>query len=212
MTRREPSWTRLDHAQRMAASDADLARWEAEAIELDAEAATQYRDRRVLYEAVVDLAGRLWPAPFPSHRAVYNVLRRHKPVDCSGHWRSVVARMGTEIRAHRVRVTDEKARTDKAARLAAAAVLWLAARGQQPGTDYEPADAVKMADGIAFNEEVARLRAEAPWRPFGGDDECDASCRGWDGDDYRCDCGTRRVQWNSDHHTFNRPSIFPETW
>lgn len=33
------------------------------------------------------------------------------------------------------------------------------------------------------------------WHEFDGNDNCDASCRGWNGEDRRCDCGNRRVYW-----------------
>lgn len=36
---------------------------------------------------------------------------------------------------------------------------------------------------------------EEVWYDFDGNDDCDESCRGWNGEDRRCDCGNRRVDW-----------------
>lgn len=33
------------------------------------------------------------------------------------------------------------------------------------------------------------------WFDFAGNDSCDGTCKGWDGLDSRCDCGSRRVYW-----------------
>jgi len=35
------------------------------------------------------------------------------------------------------------------------------------------------------------------WHSFAGSDACDAACRGWDGVSRRCDCGNRRVYWDT---------------
>lgn len=34
---------------------------------------------------------------------------------------------------------------------------------------------------------------EFDWIDFDGDDDCSDDCRGWNGKDYRCDCGSYRV-------------------
>lgn len=36
---------------------------------------------------------------------------------------------------------------------------------------------------------------EKTWYEFDGNENCDESCRGWDGLSNRCDCGNRRVYW-----------------
>lgn len=33
------------------------------------------------------------------------------------------------------------------------------------------------------------------WINFEGNDDCDETCRGWDGEGRRCECGNRRVGW-----------------
>lgn len=35
------------------------------------------------------------------------------------------------------------------------------------------------------------------WHSFAGADDCDEECKGWDGESYRCQCGNRRVYWDT---------------
>ncbi|OME54104.1 hypothetical protein BSK59_16115 [Paenibacillus odorifer] len=36
---------------------------------------------------------------------------------------------------------------------------------------------------------------EVNWIEFDDNDNCSSECRGWNGEDYRCDCGDRRVSF-----------------
>ena len=60
------------------------------------------------------------------------------------------------------------------------------------------------------------------WIDFEGDRSgCDDDCRGWDGQERRCDCGNRRVSWSciedkckciTDNETANCPNAYAEAW
>ena len=43
--------------------------------------------------------------------------------------------------------------------------------------------------------ESARMKAAGEFVGIPGNSNCDDDCRGWDGNDRRCDCGNRRVFW-----------------
>lgn len=89
------------------------------------------------------------------------------------------------------------------------AIAFLLARGKTLGADFSSANAVAVANQLAFEEEVARLMAEGGPFDFAGKN-CD-ECPGWDGDSHRCDCGNRRVSWvASDWHSFEDPDVRAE--
>ena len=95
------------------------------------------------------------------------------------------------------------------------AILWLLERGKKIGVDFSADDAIQCADGIAFDEEIARQIAnlgEDEGISFSGDDNCE-NCSGWDGSSRRCDCGNRRVGWERGYgHSFKTPSIYAEAY
>lgn len=92
------------------------------------------------------------------------------------------------------------------------AICWLIAKGKRYGEDFTVESAVRMAEQIAYDEEVARSQGPEGsefWHNFDGNN-CD-SCIGWDGRSHRCNCGNRRVSWSqSAGHTFENPSIYGE--
>jgi hypothetical protein len=94
------------------------------------------------------------------------------------------------------------------------AIAFLQVRGRHIVTDFTLDNAVTRADCIAYDEEVARRLAELAggWFSFDGDDGCE-TCNGWDGTSPRCECGNRRLYWSaSDGHSFQNPSIHPQTF
>lgn len=82
------------------------------------------------------------------------------------------------------------------------AVAFLTERGH----DVPARDAVvEAAETVAFNECVAN---EAPTAgvfniAFDGAENCgyDGDCGGWDGVSNRCECGNRRVYWETSYGT-----------
>lgn len=91
--------------------------------------------------------------------------------------------------------------------LLADAIAWLAVRGKVVGIDYKMENAVEVANELAFDEEIAQIKAANEWQYVSGNDEC-THCRGWDGSSPRCECGTYRVSWECGYgHSFKTPSV-----
>jgi hypothetical protein len=59
--------------------------------------------------------------------------------------------------------------------------------------------ALQKAKEMMLEKSNPELREET-WYSFAGDDNCE-DCRGWDGIEYRCDCGNRRVYWDCEKRT-----------
>ncbi len=75
------------------------------------------------------------------------------------------------------------------------AVAFLVKHGQTPGVDFDPARAVDAAESLAMRLAIEKCMAEGGPFAFGGSDDCDSGCQGWDGESHRCQCGNRRVSW-----------------
>lgn len=65
------------------------------------------------------------------------------------------------------------------------------------GKDFTTENATQVAEDMAFNKEVEKRIKDGGYFEFNGQN-CDGPCSGWDGVSHRCDCGNRRVYWQSD--------------
>jgi len=54
-----------------------------------------------------------------------------------------------------------------------------------------------LVDDVCQDILIEEARAEGGFHSFCGDDSCE-NCEGWDGSSHRCECGNRRVSWDSD--------------
>jgi hypothetical protein len=87
------------------------------------------------------------------------------------------------------------------------AIVYLAERKQKVGVDFKAEDAVALANEIAFDEAVKEKVASDEMFSFSGDDYCE-NCSGWDGQDRRCSCGNRRVNWERGYNfSFKSPVL-----
>lgn len=81
------------------------------------------------------------------------------------------------------------------------------------GTAAEATDPVKAANDLAYEIEVKRMQHEirtGRYEATTGDKNCDGGkdCS-WDGESRRCQCGNRRMYWETwDDHSFLKPSIY----
>ena len=74
--------------------------------------------------------------------------------------------------------------------------------------DVLPEDARDTATEIRREELIAEATAKGGFVAFGGDDNCEG-CEGWDMEDRRCQCGNRRVYWDSDGE-FDNMTIYAQ--
>ncbi|MCK4665972.1 hypothetical protein KAU33_04440 [Candidatus Dependentiae bacterium] len=90
------------------------------------------------------------------------------------------------------------------------AINWLTEHGKTIGVDFTLSGALSLANGMAFENEVAKqiqeIKRTGEFVTFQGDDNCE-NCKGWDGERNRCECGTRRVGWEKNR--FDTFFLFP---
>lgn len=112
----------------------------------------------------------------------------------------------------------ERKRQADGDRKALRAVEWLAARGWSVSggmwvnaTGGTPVDSapIDLADELARDEAIAVAKSGGMIR-FSGDDDCE-DCAGWDGESRRCECGNRRVGWES-QGDFESMHVYGEAW
>lgn len=103
---------------------------------------------------------------------------------------------------------ENKSKNEK--ELLAKAVLWLKEKGKELGKDYQVTEAVYTANNIAFEEEIEKRKKLGGYIEFSGDDNCE-DCEGWDMETGRCQCGNRRVSWDSSGNFLNI-SIYAEAY
>lgn len=88
------------------------------------------------------------------------------------------------------------------------AAKWLIDKGKKYGEDFTEETAIEIADNIAFYEAVETMKKNLGFISFSGNDDCE-NCRGWDMESNRCECGARRVYWDSFGFSFkNSSSLF----
>lgn len=157
-----------------------------------------------------DQARKLLKELFPRETALHRYVNRYRVSSYYEPWDFVAS-------IKKAREEKEKAEKAKKAEaelqaLQAKAILWLQERGKKLGEDFRVADAIETANAIAFEEEVARKRAEGGLFSFSGEDSCE-DCGGWDGESRRCECGNRRVSWESGWgHSFLNPYVHGEAY
>jgi hypothetical protein len=118
----------------------------------------------------------------------------------------------TDARARKRKEDSEKAANVECVAQTVHAVKWLEARGKIQGTDFEIANAIEVANDLAYEQEAERLQEEGGMRSFSGDDSCE-NCGGWDGVSHRCECGNRRVSWAQGYgHSFKNPYVYAEAY
>lgn len=107
----------------------------------------------------------------------------------------------------------ESRQNEQQVMMCAQAILWLQAKGKVLGTDFFANDAVAQANDISSQEEITRriqqIKESDTLIEFNGQN-CD-DCAGWDGESRRCDCGNRRVSWESGG-TFLEPYVYGEAY
>lgn len=198
---RAPGWVRKTLEEIAAADDETRLAWYNEARAIDAEnvrvaQAAQERWNAasvVILDQCPDMAG-------PLRRA-----RKHlwNPTRYEFVWRER-ERSLIQLAAKRLELAVEKDRARALSEKAQRAVLWLAAHDRQPGSYV---DAIETANCISAEEEIDRLRKSTTLHQFHG-----CECDGWDGESRRCECGNRRVGWNSEQNDFEAPHVYAEPW
>lgn len=191
-------------------TDEQLAAWKTETDEVNAANALIWQATYEKYKALLALALEVYgkkSKPF----LYLTKSEPSRPMHCSF---SDAERRVKEARlkqAGEAKLAEEaRQRTEHQAK----AVAWLLGKGKKLGTDFTGENAVDVADSLAFDEEVARLKASGEMHEFEFDGpNCDGPCAGWDGTDRRCECGNRRVSWVTGYgHSFANPDVRGEAY
>ena len=92
------------------------------------------------------------------------------------------------------KVIKDKEIEDNQKKLLEKAILFLQAHDKILGVDFTLDTAIYFANDIRFEELVEEAKKKDTLYSFNGDQNCEECC-GWDGNNRRCSCGNRRVEW-----------------
>ena len=110
------------------------------------------------------------------------------------------------------REEQEKQNTRAKEALIGEAVIWLLAQGKVQGVDFTGANAIKVADELAFQSLIKKYELSDEYIDFDGQN-CDGPCKGWQPGNHRCYCGNRRVSWVCpEYHSFKNPAARAEAY
>lgn len=107
--------------------------------------------------------------------------------------------------------------TNKLIELQGKAIKYLIDKGKLINIDFTIDNVLSIANTIAYDEAIAAKQKELAethsYIDFNGSDNCE-NCAGWDGTSRRCQCGNRRVGWDSHDNAdfFLNPYVYGEAW
>lgn len=186
-TRPRDHWIKSGTAEDMARLRAADGLYEAEiAIYIEAKI-------KLHHKAVLTMIG-LYGLDNPAVKALRkNVPRRPYGVDRGKDIASDWERYQRQAKEQRAQDDAKTERVRKAER----ARVFLRARGQDDAAG-DDALAISSATDIAEDEAIERITPKpGEFIQYNAGSSCDRPCRGWDGKAYRCECGNRRVYWDS---------------
>src|SRR3989304_3256497 len=86
------------------------------------------------------------------------------------------------------------------------AIKFLTDRNKIINIDFNIDNAICIANKIAYEEAIYNKKKELSesgiFIDFNGHNCEDRPCRGWDGSSHRCECGNRRVSWESNDNKY----------
>lgn len=110
-------------------------------------------------------------------------------------------RLREEAKSKKAKENLEKENKQKRDAYITRAIKYLQDRGKVIGLDFTVDNAGGVAENLAAEEAIAKMKAENSFIGFDGhncEDWGESVCRGWDMESRRCDCGNRRVCWTWD--------------
>lgn len=88
------------------------------------------------------------------------------------------------------------------------ACQWLMERGKEFIKDFTEDTAIELANELSIEEEIQKIKSQTKFVSFCGDDYCTDDCAGWDMESHRCQCGSRRVYWETSENQFDNPYVY----
>jgi hypothetical protein len=191
-----PECWRYTREQFLKGTAEDFARWRAEAAPVQERNAARVRARCDAKREIEALIAVAWPRGSEGFKVMTRALAKAS-IESPQNFVSVLNDLERDAARRREETTRKATQDAEGARKLLAAGAFLAARGKAVGVDYEARQAIEVANDIAFEEAVAAQKENHGFVSFGGDDSCEG-CSGWDMESHRCECGNRRVSWESD--------------
>ena len=202
-----PECWRLTREQMLNGAAEDFARWKAEAVPVQERNAARVQARAQAKREIEERIARAWPRGSESFKVMTRALAKTH-IESAQRFVSMLDDMEREAVRRREETARKTAQDAEGARKLLAAGAFLAARGKVVGTDCEAHEAIDVANEIATDEAIAAQKADGGFISFGGDDNC-SGCSGWDMEEHRCECGNRRVGWES-HGDFENVTVYAQ--
>lgn len=190
-----PECWRLTREQMLKGTTEDFARWRAEALPVQERNVVRVQARAQAKLDIEERIAQAWPRGSESFKVMTRALAKAH-IEGTQHFVRMLDDLERDATRRREETTQKAKQDAKGARKLLAAGAFLSARGKVVGKDYEAHEAIDVANEIAVEEAIAAQKADGGFISFGGDDNCER-CSGWDMKEHRCECGNRRVGWES---------------
>lgn len=191
-----PGCWRLTREQLLNGTAEDFARWRAEAAPIQERNAARVQARCAARREIEALIAHAWPRGSEGFKVMTRALAKAR-IEGVQDFVSMLNDFERDANKRRDETTRKATQDAEGKRKLLAAGAFLSARGKVVGVDYEPHSAIEVANEIAAEEAIAAQKKDGGFVSFGGDDNCEG-CSGWDMSSHRCECGNRRVSWESD--------------
>lgn len=191
-----PECWRLTREQMLKGTTEDFARWKAEALPVQERNAARVQVRVQARREIEERIAQAWPRGSESFKAMTRVLAKTH-IESAQNFVGILNDLERDAVRRREETARKTAQDAEGARKLLAAGAFLSARDKVVGKDYEAHEAIEVATEIARDEAIVAQKEGGGFISFGGDDNCEG-CSGWDMEEPRCECGTRRVGWESD--------------
>lgn len=191
-----PECWKLAREQYTNGTPEDFARWRAEAAPVQERNAVRLRSRAQAKREIEVLISQAWPRGSDGFKAMTRALSKAS-VEGPPDFADGLLRMEQDAKRKQEEAANKTAWDAEHVRKLVAAGAFLSARGKVLGVDYDAERAIEEADEIAKDEAIAAHAKAGGFVSFSGEDDCEG-CSGWDMKSNRCECGNRRVYWESD--------------
>lgn len=191
-----PECWRLTREQLLNGTAEDFERWRAEAVPVQERNTARLRARCDAKRAIEELVAQAWPRGSDGFKLMIRTLAKAS-IEGTQDFVRMLNEMEKDAALRRQETARQATQDAEQKRKLLAAGAFLSARGKTVGVDFEPKEAIEVANEIACEETITAQKKNGGFISFGGDDNCE-KCRGWDMQSHRCDCGNRRVGW--DHY------------
>jgi len=128
-----------------------------------------------------------------------------KKIEPIRYYKDTDIKIFNEIEKNNKKQKEEQEKKDRQIK----ACKWLMDRGKKYGEDFTEETSIQLANEISAEEEIAKMKKNNDFIEFGGNDYCE-NCAGWDMESHRCQCGNRRVYFDTTYNKFDEPWVYAQ--